>query len=127
MIIAQKGDRTGRDAAGGSGNRSPLLLGWLDVDVRRKAGGSGRGHRKSISIGENNRMPLEVRANLRANLGVLPFRRGELENCIRCVGPSSCILPIAASAVHLDKSGSREAARNFTEYLKIAPDDLRVR
>ncbi len=82
---------------------------------------------KSISIGESKGMPLEVRANLRAILGVLAFRRGELENCIRCVGPSSCILPIAASAIHLDKSGSREAARIFTEYLKTAPGDLRVR
>ena len=82
---------------------------------------------KSISIGENNDMPLEVRTNLRAILGVLAFRRGELENCIRCVGPSSCILPIAESAVHQHKSGSREAAGIFTDYLKTAPGDLRVR
>lgn len=81
---------------------------------------------KSISIGEENKMPLEVRANLQAILGVLALRRGELENCIRCVGPSSCILPFAETAVHQDKSGSQEAVRIFTEYLKIAPGDLRV-
>ncbi len=82
---------------------------------------------KSISIGEKNEMPFEVHANLRAILGILAFRRGELENCIRCVGPSSCILPIAESAIHQDKSGSQEAVRIFTEYLKIAPGDVRVR
>ena len=42
------------------------------------------------------------------------FRRGETENCLACLGPSSCIFPIAAEAVHQQPAGSREAIRHFT-------------
>ena len=82
---------------------------------------------KSESIGQTAGMPVPVLANLRAILGVLAFRRGEVDNCIGCVGPSSCILPIAKSAVHKKQSGSREAVKCFTEYLDVAPGDLRLR
>jgi len=59
--------------------------------------------------------------------GVTALRRGETENCIMCRGESSCILPIAASAVHTNPLGSRTAIQHFTEYLKMFPDDLEVR
>ena len=60
-------------------------------------------------------------------LGVAALRRGEQDNCIACVGPSSCIFPIAREAMHTRPDGSREAVRWFTEYLDEWPGDLRVR
>ena len=64
---------------------------------------------------------------MRAILGVVAFRRGEIENCIHCVGPSSCILPISKAGVHTQPAGSRQAIEHFTAYLKLVPGDLRVR
>jgi hypothetical protein len=65
--------------------------------------------------------------DLRVLLGLIALRRGELDNCIACVGPSSCIFPIAKQAVHKNPAGSREAVRQFTAYLQNQPGDLRVR
>ena len=62
-----------------------------------------------------------------ALLGINALRRGEQDNCIGCVGPSSCIFPIAAEAVHTRPSGSREAVRWFSAYLDEWPGDLRIR
>ncbi len=59
--------------------------------------------------------------------GVAALRRGENENCVECRGESSCILPIAPSAIHTNPSGSRLAIRHFTEYLDQFPSDLEVR
>ncbi len=59
--------------------------------------------------------------------GVVAMRRGETENCVMCRGESSCILPIAAAAVHTNPEGSRLAIRHFTEYLEKFPEDLGVR
>ena len=59
--------------------------------------------------------------------GVSALRQGENENCIMCRGESSCILPIAPSAVHTNPAGSRLAITHFTEYLKRFPEDLEVR
>jgi hypothetical protein len=59
--------------------------------------------------------------------GVTALRRGETDNCVLCLGASSCILPIAPAAVHTDPRGSRLAVRHFTEYLQQFPDDLEVR
>jgi hypothetical protein len=69
----------------------------------------------------------ELRANLEALIGVAALRRGEIENCVACLGPTSCILPIAREAVHQRTEGSREAIRRFTAYLKERPEDLGVR
>jgi tetratricopeptide (TPR) repeat protein len=70
--------------------------------------------------------PLD-RAYLRALLGIVALRRGELENCINCVGQSSCIFPIEADAIHQNPSGSREAIDHFSAYLDESPGDLRIR
>jgi hypothetical protein len=59
--------------------------------------------------------------------GVTGLRLGENENCILCRGESSCILPIASSAIHTNPRGSRLAIAHFTEYLREFPDDLEVR
>jgi len=72
-------------------------------------------------------MPSGLRANLEALLGVIHLRRGETENCVDCLGPSSCIFPIAAEAVHQRPSGSRQAIRHFSAYLEQRPEDLGVR
>ncbi|WP_168221905.1 FG-GAP repeat domain-containing protein [Aquisphaera giovannonii] len=66
------------------------------------------------------------RQRLRALLGIVALRRGEVANCLECVGPSSCIFPIAREAMHRDQAGSREAVRWFTEYLEEAPRDIRI-
>ena len=61
-----------------------------------------------------------------AVLGIIALRRGEVENCLECVGPSSCIFPIAPDAVHLNKAGSREAVEMVHGLPGRVPDDLRV-
>ena len=59
--------------------------------------------------------------------GVTAMRRGENENCIDCRGETSCILPIAKTAVHQNPEGSRLAIKHFMEYLDQFPDDGEVR
>jgi hypothetical protein len=76
---------------------------------------------------ENSDLVREERANLLALCGVAALRRGEVENCVACVGPSSCIFPIEPAAVHQRTGGSREAVHWFTDYLDRRPDDLGVR
>jgi tetratricopeptide (TPR) repeat protein len=71
--------------------------------------------------------PARDQAELTALLGITALRRGEIDNCVMCVGPSSCILPIAAEAVHQQQAGSRDAIGYFTAYLAEQPGDLRVR
>jgi hypothetical protein len=82
---------------------------------------------RALALCAPSEMPENERASLRALLGIVALRRGELDNCIGCVGPSSCIFPIAREAVHTKESGSREAVKHFTEYLKEWPGDLRIR
>jgi hypothetical protein len=72
-------------------------------------------------------MPRGLAANLTAMRGVASMRRGETENCVQCIGPSSCILPLSAAAVHRFPTGSRAAARDFTAYLRERPEDAGVR
>ena len=76
---------------------------------------------------DHHDLPRELRPNLWALRGVAALRRGEIENCVACLGPSSCIFPIAPQAVHQFQGGSREAARWFSEYLNERPGDLGVR
>jgi len=79
------------------------------------------------AVAENRALPRELRANIRALRGVAALRRGEIENCVACLGPSSCIFPISVEAVHQRPDGSREAIHWFTEYLNERPGDLGVR
>ena len=82
---------------------------------------------KALAIGDSSGMSPAAKANLKAVLGILALRQGEVDNCIGCVGPSSCILPISPSAIHTKPQGSREAVKHLTEYLSQVPGDLRVR
>ena len=69
----------------------------------------------------------EIEANFHALLGIAALRRGEIENCLECIGSSSCIFPINLQGVHVQQFGSREAIKHFKAYLEWSPGDLRVR
>ena len=64
---------------------------------------------KAMETGQSPGVPAATRNRLKAVLGIIALRRGEVENCLECVGPSSCIFPIAREAVHRKQAGSREA------------------
>jgi hypothetical protein len=68
-----------------------------------------------------------LRAEFHGLLGLCALRRGEIENCLECVGPSGCIYPIETAAVHKQQEGSREAVKQFTASLRENPGDLRLR
>ena len=78
------------------------------------------------ALAENPALPRDQRANLWALLGIAALRRGEIENCVACLGPASCIFPIPPEAVHQRTEGSREAIRRFTDYLTERPADLGI-
>jgi hypothetical protein len=82
---------------------------------------------EALEVGRRSGIPAQFQRELTALLGVVALRRGEVENCIACLGPSSCIFPIAPEAVHTNTAGSREAVKHFTAYLDEVPGDLRVR
>jgi hypothetical protein len=81
---------------------------------------------KALESGKGAEVPASEHNRLLAVLGIIAMRRGEIENCLECVGPSSCIFPLAREAVHRNQEGSREAIRWFTAYLRESPRDLRV-
>ena len=72
-------------------------------------------------------LPKEDRANLDAPLATIHPRKGETENRIQCIGPSSCIFPLDDRAIHLKRAGSEAAVRHDLAYLKQRPEDLGVR
>ncbi|RUL87528.1 FG-GAP-like repeat-containing protein [Tautonia sociabilis] len=76
---------------------------------------------------EDPLVPVGLRANLEALRGVAALRRGETENCIGCIGPSSCIWPIDEQAVHLLPDGAAEAVDRLSAYLRERPEDLAMR
>ena len=81
---------------------------------------------KSLASCQGPEFPAATRSRLKAVLGIVAMRRGEVENCLECVGPSSCIFPISHEAVHRNQAGSRDAVRWFTAYLQDSPHDLRI-
>ena len=82
---------------------------------------------KALTVGTSGAIPQQNRSHLTAMLGIIALRRGEVENCINCVGPASCIFPIELEAVHTFPAGSRKAIEHFNAYLEMEPGDLRVR
>jgi hypothetical protein len=82
---------------------------------------------RGLEVARTPGVPAMYRANLVALRGIAALRQGEVENCLECLGPSSCIFPIEREAVHRQQTGSRAAARHFTAYLDEWPGDLRVR
>jgi hypothetical protein len=82
---------------------------------------------RGMALSKRPEVSPEVQANLHALLGVAALRRGEIENCIDCSGPSSCIFPLDLEAMHRQQIGSREAIEHILQYLAWAPGDLRAR
>ena len=82
---------------------------------------------RAMALSQRPEVSPEVQANLHVLLGVAALRRGEIENCIDCSGPSSCIFPLDLEAIHRQQIGSREAIEHFKRYLSWAPGDLRAR
>jgi ASPIC/UnbV protein/VCBS repeat protein len=68
-----------------------------------------------------------ARSYLAAVLGVTELRRGELENCVHGHASASCIVPIREAGRHQMPSGSQNAAKYLTAYLREHPDDLDIR
>ena len=81
---------------------------------------------KALDLCKAQGLPAKSRTDLMALLGIVALRRGEIENCLECLGPSSCLFPIEAAAVHQKQAGSRAAFRWFTKYLEEKPRDLRA-
>ena len=81
---------------------------------------------KALETGRSDLVPAKTRNRIMAVLGIVAMRRGEIENCLECAGPSSCIFPIAKEAQHQNPAGSREAIKWFTAYLEESPRDLRI-
>ena len=75
--------------------------------------------RKKIEFNEEAAKP--AMSSLIYLQGVTALRRGENDNCVNCRGESSCILPIAPSAIHVNPTGSRAAIKHFTEFLDRVP------
>jgi tetratricopeptide (TPR) repeat protein len=82
---------------------------------------------QAMALSKRPEISPDVQASLHALQAVSALRRGEIENCLECVGPSSCIFPLEPEAVHRQQSGSREAIKHFTAYLEWAPGDLQAR
>ncbi len=82
--------------------------------------------KQALEDARKPQVPAQLRQRLMAVLGIVAMRRGEVENCVECVGPLSCIYPIASEAMHRNQQGSREAEKWFTAYLAESPRDLRV-
>ncbi len=81
---------------------------------------------RALETSRAREVPGTIRNRIKAVLGIVAMRRGEIENCLECSGPSSCIYPISRLAVHKNPSGSREAIKWFSEFLSESPRDLRV-
>src|SRR5262249_8982944 len=79
---------------------------------------------KALELGRPSDIPERDRARLMALLGITALRQGDVSNGL---GASSSIFPIALEAAHTQQSGSREAVKRFTAYLKEWPEDLRIR
>jgi tetratricopeptide (TPR) repeat protein len=82
---------------------------------------------RALEFSQTRGMPPDLPRVFYVLLGLAALRQGEIENCLECMGPSSCIFPLEPGAVHRQQAGSREAVKQFTAYLEDAPDDLRAR
>ena len=69
----------------------------------------------------------EFRSNLIALRGLASLRAGEQDNCVECVGQSTCIYPISPDAVHQFQDGSRTSIVFFQKYLSKRPNDLGIK
>ncbi len=82
---------------------------------------------QGLSLCRRPEVSPDLVAAFNALLGVAALRRGEIENCIDCSGPSSCIYPLDIEAMHRQQIGSRDAIKHLSAYLEWSPGDLRAR
>jgi hypothetical protein len=82
---------------------------------------------RALAMSRRPEFSPDIEAMMHVLLGITALRRGEIENCLECLGPSSCIFPLDPKAVHTEQAGSREAIKQFTAYLEFSPGDLRAR
>ncbi len=106
-----------------SANIQLLIGSLLMYDGRWEEAGAAFARAQAADPGRS----ATARANMDALRGVAALRHGEIENCVACCNESSCIFPLAASAIHQRTAGSREAIEHFTRYLRQRPEDLGVR
>ncbi|HEX6810588.1 MAG TPA: CRTAC1 family protein [Planctomycetota bacterium] len=59
-------------------------------------------------------------------VGATHFRLAEKQNCIARHNAESCILPLSAAAVHVEKQGAAAAAAVLTRLLALEQSDLRL-
>jgi hypothetical protein len=120
-LDASSSDRTGQDLP-----RATLQakIGMLFMYEGRFEDAS---HWLEKAASENSGLPADLKANLGALRGIAAMRRGEVENCVACLGPTSCIFPIDREARHQQQSGSRAAMGYFIDYLRRRPEDVGVR
>ncbi|MBC7775508.1 MAG: CRTAC1 family protein [Phycisphaerae bacterium] len=56
-------------------------------------------------------------------LGTAYMRLAERSNCLKGHTADACIMPLRASGIHKDKTGSQKAIETFEAFLTEAPDD----
>ncbi len=61
---------------------------------------------------------------LLGRLGLAWMRLGERRNCVANHNQDSCLLPLKDGAIHVDRVGSENAVKCFTEVLEASPDDV---
>jgi hypothetical protein len=76
---------------------------------------------RALEISQTRGMPPDLPRVFRVLLGLAALRQGEIENCLECVGPSSCIFPLEPGATHRQQAGSREAVKQFTATWRMHP------
>jgi hypothetical protein len=124
QIAALKGQNPSNRRTAEGRTRLLMLRGLLDMYKGRFEEADGWFAR---AIDEDPLLSREMADNLTALRGVAAMRRGELENCVACVGASTCIYPLAPEAVHQNQAGSRRALEFFGAYLKNRPEDQGVK
>jgi hypothetical protein len=82
---------------------------------------------RALGMCQTSEFSPDIAAGVHVLLGITALRGGEIENCLECMGPSSCIFPIEHAAIHHQQAGSRRAVEEFKRYLEWAPGDLRAR
>lgn len=84
-------------------------------------------YKKALELARAADLDQAQQLKIIAALGLVNLRRGEQENCIECLGASSCIFPIVPEAAHKNQTGSRNAIKYFDEYLAKLPTDYRIK
>jgi len=103
-----------------------LRIGVLELSLGR-VGKAIETIERALRDARRPELPKEAAANIEALLGIARLRGGELENCVACLGPSSCLVPIDSSAVHQFPEWSESALTHLTAYLEARPEDISMR